>query len=220
MNNIKKLQEYLNYKFNDEKLLDTALTHISFAKEVGVESYERLEFLGDAILETIVSEIIYKEFDLSAGKLTKLRASLVSTENLCNIAKNLGLEQMVKKSKSLPNLSKKNTADLFESTLGAIYLDGGMSVAKSVVERLIIIDKENLLCHLNNCEDAKTRLQELMQSLGYKFEYRLISSSGLDHAKIFEVALYINDSLVSKGSSSSIQSAEEICAKAYLDSIN
>ena len=210
----------IGYKFNDESILDTAITHISYAKDFGAESYERLEFLGDAVLEMVVTDAIYREYQLPAGKLSKLRASLVSTENLCKIAKNLGLHTMVKKSKSLSQISKKTTADLFESLLGAVYLDGGLSAAKTIIDSLVLVDKANLDKHLNSCEMAKTTVQELLQSLGKNFEYRVVKTSGLDHEKVFEVELVISGNVVSKGVSTSIQSAEEMAASEYLKLIN
>lgn len=219
MSNLESLQASIGYQFKDVSLLETALTHISYAKEVNCDSYERLEFLGDAVLEMIVTDVIYRNYNLSAGKSSKFRASLVSTENLCNIAINLGLHAIVKKSKSLPQISKKTTADLFESLLGAVYLDGGIESTRKVIENFVIVDKSNLDRHLNSCEDAKTSVQELLQAVGKAFEYKLIKSSGMDHEKTFEVELIIDGKSVTKGKSTSIQSAEEMAAKEYLNSI-
>lgn len=217
MSKYDNLELNLGYKFKDQTLIETALTHISYAKELMTESYERLEYLGDAILEAIVSDKLYNCYDLPVGKLTKLRASLVSTENLCNIAKKLDLPKYCRMSKSLLQLSKKNTADLFESTLGAVYLDGGMESAISIVERFVIVSIENLDEHLSFCEDAKTSLQEKMQAEKVPFEYTLLSSSGLDHEKTFEVGLFVNGQMVETAKGKSLRSAEEMCAKAYLD---
>ena len=219
MNNLESLQTSIDYRFEDIALLETAITHISYARENNVESYERLEFLGDAVLEMVVTDVIYRNYNLPAGKSSKFRASLVSTENLCNIAIKLGLNNIVKKSKSLPQISKKTTADLFESMLGAVYLDGGIDTVKNIIEKFVIIDKDNLDAHLNGCEDAKTSLQELLQAVGQTFEYKLIKSSGMDHEKTFEVELIINGKSVSNGKSTSIQSAEEMAASQYLKSI-
>ena len=219
MNNLESLQTSIDYRFENIALLETAITHISYARENNVESYERLEFLGDAVLEMVVTDVIYRNYNLPAGKSSKFRASLVSTENLCNIAIKLGLNNIVKKSKSLPQISKKTTADLFESMLGAVYLDGGIDTVKNIIEKFVIIDKDNLDAHLNGCEDAKTSLQELLQAVGQTFEYKLIKSSGMDHEKTFEVELIINGKSVSNGESTSIQSAEEMAARQYLKSI-
>ncbi len=219
MSNLENLQKDIGYRFNDISLLETAITHISYARENSVESYERLEFLGDAVLEMIVTDVIYRNYNLPAGKSSKFRAGLVSTENLCNIAIKLGLHNIIKKSKSLSQISKKTTADLFESLLGAVYLDGGIDAVIKVIDEFVIIDKDNLDTHLNSCEDAKTSLQELLQAVGQTFEYKLIKSVGMDHEKTFEVELIIDGKSVSTGRSTSIQSAEEMAASQYLKSI-
>lgn len=220
MSNIIELKNVLGYEFKDESLLEVALTHVSYSKEFGGESYERLEYLGDAVLEAIVSDNLYKNYSLAVGNLSKLRASLVSTENLCKIAEKLMLTKYLKKSKSLTKISAKNTADLFESVLGAVYLDGGIIEAKNIVDRFVIIDKANLDMHLELSEDSKTSLQELMQAKKLQFEYVLLSSSGLDHEKIFEVGLCVDGKMVETASGSSIRSAEEGCAKAFLTKNN
>ena len=140
MNNLEGLQGLLNYKFNDENLLKQALTHLSYANENSIESYERLEFLGDAVIELIVSDYIYRTLDFGAGDSTKLRSSLVSTEYLCNLVLELGLDKFVYKSKSLQQLSKKNIADIFESIVGAVYIDGGYEPASVLVNKLTLLN--------------------------------------------------------------------------------
>ena len=220
MNNFEKLESLIGYNFKDKKILNNALTHISFANENNVESYERLEFLGDAIIEMVVSEYIYHNLTVDAGTLTKLRASLVSTENLYKISNELQLPKFANIGNSLKILSKKNTADLFESLVASIYLDGGLFIAKNIINKFILVDENNIQSHIKNCIDYKTKLQELMQSRGQSFRYELLSSSGLDHAKVFEVGLYLNDVLVSKGIGSSKQKAEEVSAEEYLKNIN
>ena len=216
MNKFENLESVLDYEFKDKSLLETALTHVSFSKEFNVEGYDRLEYLGDAILEAIVSDNLYRNYALSVGVLSKLRASLVSTENLCSIAEKLDLPKYLRKAKSLTKLSKKNTADMFESVLGAVYLDGGITEAKKIVDKFVIIDKENVDNHLSFCEDAKSNLQELMQADKVQFEYVVLSSSGLDHEKTFEVGLMVGGQMVETAKGGSIRSAEELCARSYL----
>lgn len=215
MNNIEELQNVIGYSFNNINLLTQALTHISFANDNNVESYERLEFLGDAVIELIVSEYIYESLPITAGDLTRLRASLVSTDYLSKISIKLELDKKARKSKSLQQLGKKNIADLFESLVGAIYLDGGFGAAKSIIMKYVIIDNNNIAFVIKNSIDYKSRLQEYMQGNGSKFEYVLLSSSGPDHQREFEVALVIegNNTVVAKASS--IQHAEEKCAEEY-----
>lgn len=215
ISSIKELQEYIDYKFEDESILEQALTHSSYANDFGVESYERLEFLGDAVIEIIVSEYIYRYYYFGSGQSSKLRASLVSTEYLSQVAEDLNLDGLVRKSKGLQKLSKKNTADLFESLIGAIYLDGGMLSAEKVVQRFVIIDITNVDYVLNNNIDFKTQLQETLQAEGKSFEYRTIGTKGLDHEKIFEVELLIDGKSIVTREGSSIQEAQSNCAKAY-----
>lgn len=220
MSNFEKLEKIIGYKFNNKTLLSNALTHISYAHENNVDSYERLEFLGDAIIELVVSEYIYDNLQVDVGVLTKLRASLVSTDNLFNISNILKLSTFASIGKSLQSLSKKNTADLFESLLGAIYLDGGMAEAKKLIDRYVIVNNENIQNHIRCCVDYKTKLQEYLQSVGKSFRYEVLSSRGLDHEKVFEVGLFVNDELVTSGSGKSIQKAEAICAEKYINSNN
>lgn len=218
MNNFENLEKKINYVFKNKKFLETSLTHKSSANESLVESYERYEFLGDAIIEFVVSDYIIKYKELGAGELSKLRAKLVSTNYLNDIATNLDLNKLVIKSKSLPSLSKKNTADLFESLIGAIYLDGGLDSAKKVIYDYIIINDNNISNVIKNSQDYKTLFQEYMQSKNLSFEYQLLSSKGKDHDKIFTVKLLTDKKdIVCDGKS--IRQAEENCAKKYLENI-
>lgn len=217
MNNLDILQKNIKYAFNDLNTLKIALTHSSYANENNVENYERLEFLGDAVIELVVSDYIYKNCSFDAGISSKLRASLVSTENLYSISKELLLDKMVLKSKSLSNLSKKNTADLFESLIGAVYIDGGISPAKEIIQKFVIVSDENIKNKITSSIDYKTKFQEYMQSKGIRFEYKLIASEGMDHDKTFECGLYVNNELFVTAKGKSIQSAEEKCAEKYFE---
>lgn len=216
MNNIDKLQQLIGYNFKDVSILKNALTHSSYANENNLNSYERLEFLGDAIIEMVVSEYIYENLNVDAGNCSRLRASLVSTSNLYDISMKLNLPSFAYLGNSMTTLSKKNTADLFESLVAAIYLDGGMDVAKSVINKFLIIDNKNIQNHILECVDNKSRLQEILQKNGETFRYELLNSQGLDHEKTFEVGLYVNGNLVSNGTGLSIQKAEDKSAENYL----
>lgn len=216
MSNLLDLQESIGYRFRDSSILVTALTHQSYANEHMVDSYERLEFLGDAVIEMVVSKFIYDNLSLTSGELTKLRASLVSTVYLSNISNKLRLNEYVLKSKSLSSLSKKNIADLFESLIGAVFIDGGIDCAQSVVEKFVIINIDNVKDILINNSDYKTKLQELCQSKNQNFSYELIDSFGLDHDKNFVVVLRIEGKVVAKATAKSIRDAETVCAQMYL----
>lgn len=209
------IEQILGYVFKDKKLLKTALTHSSLSNEIGGDNYERLEFLGDAVVELIVSNEIYKYEFLDSGLLTKLRASLVSTSNFSNISTNLKLDKELLKSKSLNTLSEKTKADILESILGAIYLDGGLEEVQKIVDKYIIIDENNIREHLTNCIDYKTKFQEDMQKQKKSFEYIVVNESGQDHNKIFTVELRMGDITISQALGKSIHIAEEECARKY-----
>lgn len=215
MPNINTIQKTIGYKFKDECLLLTAFTHQSYANENNSVGYDRLEFLGDAIIEMVVSDYIYNHLNSSSGEMTKLRSGLVSTENLYKISIDLGLDKLMLKSKALLTASKKNIADLFESLVGAVYIDGGLEFASKIVLKFIVKDENNINYVMQNCVDHKTKFQEYMQSKAIPFEYRVLSSRGLDHEKIFEVGLYVNGVLTSLAEGNSIHSAESKCAELY-----
>lgn len=217
---MEELQKRIGYTFEDNSLLVRALTHQSYANDNNVASYERLEFLGDAVIELVVSDYIYNFCEFDAGVSTKLRASLVSTEYLQNVSHELGLPELVLKSKSLAILGKKNTADLVESLIGAIYLDGGLESAKRVIQENIIISDDNVRYVMLTTIDYKSKFQELMQSQGHTFEYRLLSTSGLAHERVFEVGLFVDEQQVVSAQSTSIHSAEEKCAQQYINSLD
>ena len=219
MNSFNELQNILDYKFKDEDLLLEALTHQSYANENNISSYERLEFLGDAVIELVVSEYIFHKVKCDAGCSTKIRASLVSTSYLYEIAKSLYLDNLVRKSKSLQQLSKKNIADLFESVIGAIFIDGGLEVAKKLILKYVIIDDVNINYVIKNNKDHKSLLQEKLQAENKTFEYLLVSTNGPDHSKEFLVNLTIDGVCVSTARAGSIRSAEDLCAEQYLNSI-
>lgn len=213
------LNNEINYSFKNPNLLKSALTHSSYSNEFGGESYERLEFLGDAVLELVVSDYIYKFNELDSGILSKLRAGLVSTSYLKGISESLKLDKLVLKSKSLSMLSDKTKADLFESLIGAIYLDGGLENAQKIIQKFVIVNDLNIQNVLKNCIDYKTKLQEYLQKIGKHFEYRVVSESGLNHEKIFEVELCVDSIVVSNAKGKSIHIAQENCAEIYLKRI-
>lgn len=216
MSNLESVEKRVGYSFLDKRLLEQSLTHLSYANEMGIESYERLEFLGDAVVELVVSDYIYRNLNFDVGVSTRLRASLVSTDSLSKISQDLELDKIAKKSRSLSQLSKKNIADLFESLIGAIYIDGGVDEARKVIEKLVIKDMENIRFVIRNSIDYKSRFQEYMQKQSQHFEYKVISSEGLDHIKTHTIGLWINEKKVVEFTASSKQIAEEKCAEYYL----
>lgn len=214
---INNIESTLNYTFKDKNLLKIALTHSSLSNEIGGENYERLEFLGDAVIEFVVSDRIYKYAYLDSGCLTKLRASLVSTSNFSLISTQLGIDKCLQKSKSLSTLSNKTKADILESVIGAIYLDGGIDEASRIIDKYILINEENIRNHVQNSIDYKTKLQEEMQANKQSFRYETVSESGLSHNKTFEVQLIIDEKIISTATGKSLHSAQFECARKYFE---
>ncbi len=220
---MKKLEEALQYKFKDRKLLERALTHSSYANENrhSEGSNERLEFLGDSVLSIIVAEHIFLNYkNLPEGELTKIRASLVCENALHEFASELKLGDFLLLGKgeqqnggaSRPSI----LADAFEAVLAAIYLDGGIEPARSHVLRFV--DKK-LGCMASVAfKDYKTVLQEVIQqNPEEKLEYVLVDEKGPDHAKIFTVEVHLNSNVIGVGTSGSKKRAEQEAAKQALE---
>ena len=220
-----RLQQSVGYTFKQPELLKTALTHRSSAYEEGTEpvnSYERLEFLGDALLGWLVSDWLYRD-DAQApeGVLSRRRQAVVRTSSLAAAAERLGLGEAMhlgrgeerSGGRSKPSL----LADAFEAMLGAIYLDGGVRAARSFVRRsLAPVLKETRGAQWTP-DDYKTRLQEAVQAeLRLTPRYRIVSRTGPDHAVEFESEVAVGDRLLGRGSGSSRKSAEQAAARRAL----
>ena len=206
------LEERIGYRFKDPSLLRTALTHKSFASEYHIRQipqYERLEFLGDSILEYISSEALYQRYpELPEGELTKKRASLVCEYTLSRITRELGYGDYVilGKGEDLTGGRERPSilCDLFESVLGAIYLDGGMEPAKAYVERHLLTDLE----HKTTFTDAKTILQEYAQSKGMELTYELLDQTGPDHLRVYTSRVRLGETPYETGQAHSIKGAQ------------
>lgn len=211
------IEKNIDYTFKDKMLLRQAMSHSSYVNEIkvkGYESYERLEFLGDAVLELLSSEFLYHNYpDITEGKLTKLRASIVCEYTLSSVAKQLAYGDFVLLSKGEEQTGgrKRNSilCDLFESVLGAIYLDGGMEPAKKYVNTFLMTDIENKQLFY----DAKTTLQEMVQKNGTgTVTYELIEEKGPDHNKTFITSVMVNGVLLATGEGTSKKNAEQMAA--------
>lgn len=214
---LEELQERIGYRFNDIKLLKQALTHSSFANEQKInklKNYERLEFLGDAVLELVSSEFLFKENpDMPEGQLTKLRASMVCEPALAYCARDieLGSYMLLGKGEESTGGRKRDsiTSDVMEAVIGAIFLDGGIEEAKKYIYRFILSDLENKILFF----DSKTILQEEIQKRSNaQLRYELIGESGPDHDKEFHVQAYLNDVLVGAGVGRTKKAAEQQAA--------
>jgi ribonuclease III len=215
----------LGHRYNDQSLLRRALTHTSFANEAGSEeNYERLEFLGDAVLELVISHMLVDRFpDQREGELSRMRASAVNGRTLAGIARRLGLGEHVQMSYGEEKTGgrEKDTilADVFEAIIGSIYLDAGLGAAAAFVERYFDLLFEGydqkLLFH-----DYKTQLQELAQSIhGQAPQYRVVDTTGPDHEKLFVVHAFIGGELAGEGEGRSKKDAEQRAAKAAFTKI-
>ena len=213
----KQLEEKIGYHFSDEALFKTAVTHSSYANEKQMKKWEcneRLEFLGDAVLELISSEhLFFEDLQMSEGELTKTRASMVCEPTLAYCAREmeLGKYLLMGKGEEGTGGRKRDSilADAMEALIGAIYLDGGFASAKEFIFKFILDDVEHkkLFC------DSKTILQEIVQAnFSKEISYRLEKEEGPDHDKFFYVALYIGDELYGKGSGRTKKAAEQQAA--------
>ena len=199
-----------NIQINNQELLNTALTHSSYSNEHGGSNYERLEFLGDAVLQLITSEYFYKKYDFQEGELSKIRASFVCEEALAQYAKDVDIDKHIKVGNGQKgNINDTIIADTFESVLGAIYLDQGFEVAKKYVLKVL---QPYVLEHHVFLGDYKSRLQEMVQTDKKSLEYRLISESGPSHDKTFVFEVVIDGIVYGKGTGKSKKEAEQQAA--------
>ena len=197
------------YTFRDPSLLETALTHSSYANEAGAAYNERLEFLGDAVLGFISAEHLYKAHpNMPEGELTKLRAGYVCEQNLAAAARRLGLGELLRLGRGEKadggNARNSLLADAFEAVLAAIYLDGGLEPCRGMVRASVLS-----LPPAGPVRDAKSRLQEVLQGQGKPGpEYRTVSESGPDHKKTFTVEAVIDGRPAARGTGRSKKQAE------------
>lgn len=222
------LQSKLQYIFNDISLLKLALTHKSYAHENGkIESYEyneRIEFLGDAILEHIISEILYSHKPiLTEGDMTKKRAAIVCEASLSSAMKRLDAGEYIFLGKcektNKNNVKDAIIADAFESIIGAIYLDAGYEITKGIVERLLYKEINTVLSGGELNIDYKTRLQEKLQENGnVNIEYKLCREEGPEHEKVFYVELFLEGKKIGEGVGKSKKQAQQQAAKKALNS--
>ena len=214
---MENLQERIGYHFKNTALLKRALTHSSYMNEQKINKngdYERLEFLGDAVLELVSSEFLFHEHpEVPEGELTKMRASMVCEPSLAFCARDieLGKYLLLGKGEDATGGRKREsvTSDAMEALIGAIYLDGGFANAKEFIERFILKDLENKKLFY----DSKTILQEIVQS-NFKapVSYELLGEKGPDHNKVFEVAVRIGDDRYGVGSGRTKKAAEQEAA--------
>ena len=221
MNNYSQLEKRLNYTFNNKQLIIEALTHKSYKKPY---NNERLEFLGDAVLDLIVGEYLFSKFPRSnEGILSKIRASLVNEIGFTLLARSIGLGQYIYLSSAEENNNGRDKPSLlsnaFEAVIGAIYLDAGLDVAKEISIKLLEethpkIDLDSL------SKDYKTALQELTQAThGVTPLYEMLGSSGPDHKKEFEIAVILDEKTIATAKGKSKKEAQQKAAEIALEAL-
>jgi ribonuclease-3 len=223
--NLEFVQKTVGYSFKQSHLLETALTHRSCLNEPSIkESYERLEFLGDAILEMLISDYLFKNHpDKQEGFLTAARSATVRTETLSSLARTLNLGSAIRMSKGEESTGGRNNPstleDIVEALIGAIYLDGGLEHAKTFFDQFIA-PMADIAVSEDRLKDPKSSLQEAVQSKGLPTpSYATIKELGPDHDKTFEVAVAISGKQIASGLGKSKQDAEQKAAQKALELI-
>ena len=221
MNNLDKLEQSLDYHFEDPQLLIEALTHKSYKQPY---NNERLEFLGDAVLDLVVGEYLFSNFpNFDEGKLSKMRASLVNEEGFTRLAEHINLGEFIFLSNAEENNMGREKPSLlsnaFEAVMGAIYLQVGLSHVEALMHKYLnavypVIDMTTLF------KDFKTTLQELTQAeFGVTPDYRLVGTSGPDHKKEFEISVFIQDKEYAKAKGKSKKVAQQEAAFIALEKL-
>lgn len=217
-------QKVLGVVFDDIQLLVTAFTHRSYLnehKKSATEHNERLEFLGDAVLELVVTEYLYTNFSEPEGILTNWRSSLVRTESIGAAAAKFGFEPLLRLSRGERHGTERARAQIlansYEAVVGAVYLDKGFGAAKSFITKSILVTFKEIL-KTGSWLDAKSHLQEVAQSKeGHTPVYRVLSEEGPDHEKIFTVGVLVNGNLKGTGQGPSKQAGQQKAAEAALE---
>lgn len=214
---MEELEKRIGYQFRDKRLLKQALTHSSYANEQKInklKDYERLEFLGDAVLELVSSDFLFHENpQMPEGKMTKLRSSMVCEPALAYCAKDLelGKYMLLGKGEEATGGRQRDsiTSDAMEAVIGALYLDGGFDAAHDFIHRFVLSDLENKILFY----DSKTVLQEMIQTdNASQFGYELKGETGPDHNKEFLVDAVLNGEIIGKGKGRTKKAAEQQAA--------
>jgi len=218
MNDHKQLEDRLGYRFENERLIIEALTHKSYKKPY---NNERLEFLGDAVLDLIVGEYLYKKFPTEdEGVLSKIRASLVNESGFTQLAKRIGLGEYIYLSPAEENNDGRNKSSLlsnaFEAVIGAMYLEAGLPACQKII--ITLLEETYPKIDLNTLSrDYKTALQELTQAThGVTPTYALMDSKGPDHKKEFEIGIVLDDRTIASAWGKSKKEAQQKAAKIAL----
>jgi len=225
--NITLLQQRLEYTFQEPALLLQAITHPSYVNEHpedGLGDNQRLEFLGDAVLDFVTGAWVYRQYpDFAEGRLTRLRAALVRTQALAQFARQIGIGDALRLGRGEEDAGGRerdaNLCDAFEAVVGAIYIDGGLPLVETFTERLIGPLAESTLAAEADM-DAKSRLQEWSQAKrGITPRYRIVAEKGPDHEKTFVAEVLLSKEVVGSGTGHSKQAAEQEAAQEAWDAL-
>jgi ribonuclease-3 len=219
MNPLQEFQDHIGITFKDQSLLERAFIHRSYLNEhpkLGLEHNERLEFLGDAVLELVVTNFLYLNYPNPEGDLTNWRSALVKTESLAEVAAKLEISQYFKLSRGESKGNARShaliSANAVEAIIGAIYLDQGYDAAKKFITAQVVSRLPEILKH-GTWMDPKSKFQETAQEqFGLTPNYRVMDESGPDHDKVFTIGVYVGDKLFGKGSGSSKQAGQQEAA--------
>jgi ribonuclease-3 len=223
MNDLYDFQQTIGVRFEDMSLLERAFIHRSYLNEhpkLGLEHNERLEFLGDAVLELVVTDYLYRHYSNPEGDLTNWRSALVKTESLSAVAETINLARHLKLSRGEAKGNERSraliSANAVEALIGAIYLDQGYEAARLFITAQIVVQLPHIL-KVGSWMDPKSKFQELSQDReGVTPTYRVMDETGPDHDKIFTVGAYVGDKLYGKGNGSSKQAAQQVAAEQAL----
>lgn len=220
------IEAKLGYNFKSRGLLINALTHSSYANENrgrSCESNERLEFLGDSVLGLVVADALYRRFpEMPEGRMTRMRSQLVCEESLHRVASDMGLGEYMRLGRGEEHTGGRNRtsilADAVEAIIAAMYLDGGMEVAREFITRHILSTLDGTYIAFG---DSKTELQELVQrKSGSQLSYELLGESGPDHDKTFTSQVLLNGKAIGSGSGRTKKEAEQAAARAALEELH
>lgn len=219
MNNLEEFEKILGIRFKNKELIKTALTHRSYLNEhpeISQENNERLEFLGDSVLEILISEHLYKEYKKPEGEMTNIRAALVNSNSLSKIAKELKIEKFLFLSRGEANDSERAKASLLanalEAIIGAVYLDQDIDVARDFITKHILKILPAVLGE-ESVKDPKSLFQEIAQErYGITPDYEVLKEWGPDHKREFLMGAYLNKRLIAKGEGFSKKEATEKAA--------
>jgi ribonuclease III len=226
MNTLQVFQDRLGLRFNDPALLERAFIHRSYLNEhpkLGLEHNERLEFLGDAVLELVVTDFLYRNYPNPEGDLTNWRSALVKTESLAEVAEKLDIAPYFKLSRGETKGNARShaliSANAVEAIIGAIYLDLGYETAQDFITKHIVSRLPEILEN-GTWMDPKSKFQETAQEqFGLTPSYRVMDESGPDHDKTFTIGVFVGDKLFGKGSGASKQAAQQVAAAAALGKV-